>query len=36
MHWECKYCDLDFRPIKVEGDLVCEFCGANGKMQKVK
>lgn len=36
MHWECRYCDLGFRPIKADGDLVCESCGAEWESAKIQ
>lgn len=27
-HPECRYCDMGFYPVKVEGDMVCPSCGA--------
>lgn len=36
MHWECKYCDTEFRSVSFDGDLVCEPCGAEWEVAKIQ
>lgn len=35
MHWECRYCESVFGSTSVDGDKVCQSCGAEWEAAKI-